>query len=171
MTTKGQRIMLFGLWKRIVAQAGWSTAEAGGQRDELTILTLKIDPLREAIPSWNDLSNRQVSALKAEMEARLGALPLVATAAGVESPEDAAERAQLAVGLLKDAVAAYGDEARAGTAIASICADVHGESHPSAKGRWQGLPLAHLKRLRIRLAHIARAKNAKSDGYIDESRL
>lgn len=163
--------MLFGLWKRVAAAAGWTSTEAGAHRDALTVQALKLDPLRDLIPSWGALTNRQVSELKEAMEAALGDLPLVQTEAGAESKADAVERAQLVWGITQDAAAAYGDGARAQAAIMSICADVFGRMSPAAQGRWSRLPLPDLRNLRKTIAHRRRAKIAKTDGYIDESSL
>lgn len=162
--------MLFGLWKRVAKAAGWSTKEADLQRSEFTMLSLDIDGRTALIPSWSDLSNRQVDKLKASLNAALGDLPLVASPAGAESPEDAAERARLVVGIHTDMVAAYGDAVHAMQAITTICANVAGETHFSALGRWERLDLEELRKLRRTAAHRRRSKFAKTDGYIDESR-
>lgn len=170
MTSKYQRIMLFGLWNRVAKASGWSAKEADLQRAEFTMQALEINGRTALIPSWSDLTNRQVDKLKSSLNAAIGALPLVASPAGAESPEDAAERTRLVFGINTDMTAAYGDAIHAMQAIATICAKVFGQTHFSALGRWVRLELEDLRNLRRTAAHRRRSKFAKTGGYIDESR-
>ena len=166
MTSPDQRGMLFGLFKRLTTAAGWGSVEAAAQRDEFTIRVLGIDPLRESIPSWGKLSQRQVDRLKEALETAIGdKLPVEITEKGTESTGDAAARRRLIYAIERDSTAQWGSQTAGETGIASICHDVHGAGHFSALGRWRELDLPALENLAKTTGRCERQGRRKNSKY------
>ena len=158
MTGK-QRGMLFGLWKQVAAQAGWSKDEAEAQRTEFTIAVLKPGP-RDEIPSWGSLKPGQIDALMGALNQRLrGGMDLVQTPAGLMSAAEAAHYERLVFGIEADAVAAYADTAGAEQALATTLESMLQRTF--APGDWRKLPVDDLEKLRMHTAGWKRAKFAK----------
>lgn len=166
-TPESTRKMLFGLWNRVVRENGWSAAEAGAQRDELTIGALEVHPLREAVPSWGALKEGQIDALKGALKAVLGELDTEETPGGVECGADARKRRQLIYGTRKDLLEARdGDAAAMEHAVRSICEDVYRhrpdmDQRTSRPRGWETLPLEDLRNLRKSAARILRRKQGQ----------
>jgi len=146
--------MLFGLWGRLCAKWEVPAGERDAERERFTGVALLV-PEGEGVPSWAELSKKQVDGLKHALQRALGN--------PVEGSDDAGERARLVFAIGRDSAAAYGGREGGERAIASICADVHGPSHPAANGHWRRLPLYRedgrdLRNLAITCARAARRK-------------
>ncbi len=161
MASTAQLRMLFGLYKGLCRARGWSGSEAECRRDEITVRALKVDAMREVIPSWSDLTEGQVDAIRQRIVEDTGEVMAVTTTqAGTETLADAAERSRLVFAIERDSAAAYD---RGGEkAIATILSRMPGLKYVGEHGRWRGIGLDDLRNLAKTLGRCERSARGRA---------